>query len=102
VSISIYDSGTLIGTTKVTDGTWSLQANVTGNAIHSYTEKSTDLAGNVGGSAGVTLYTPAANKVLTGGPGDDVLIARPNDTLNGGGGSDTFVFNPGFGKVNHH
>ena len=98
-SVSIYDSGKLIGTiTAAADGTWSLQANVSGSAVHSYTETATDLAGNVGSSAGVTLYTPAAHNSLQGGSGNDVLIGRPNDTLEGGSGSDTFVFNPGSGK----
>jgi Ca2+-binding RTX toxin-like protein len=98
-SVSVYDGGKIIGTVKAAaDGTWSLSANVSGSGIHSYTESSTDLAGNLGYSAGVTLYTPAASSTLKGGIGNDVLIGRPNDTLTGGAGSDTFVFNPGFGK----
>ena len=80
------------------DGTWSLQANVKGNVVHSFTETSIDLAGNSASSAGVTLYTPAANKVLRGGDGNDVLIGAPNHTLTGGPGADTLVFNPSFGK----
>jgi Ca2+-binding RTX toxin-like protein len=99
-SVLVYDGGKLIGTaTASADGSWSLQANVGGNTIHSYTETSTDLAGNTGSSAGVTLYTPAANKTLQGGVGNDVLNGGPNDTLIGGLGSDTFVFNPNFGKA---
>ena len=91
-SVSVYDSGNLIGTiTAAADGTWSLQANVSGSTVHSNTETATDLAGNVGSSAGVTLYTPAAHNSLQGGSGNDVLIGRPNDTLKGGSGSDTFV-----------
>jgi Ca2+-binding RTX toxin-like protein len=98
-SVDVYEGTKLIGTaTADVNGKWSLQANVTGSTIHSYTEKATDLAGNAGNSAGVTLYTPAANETLTGGNGNDVLIGRPNDTLTGGAGSDTFVFNPGSGK----
>src|SRR5262245_37369026 len=96
-SVDVYEGTKKIGTaTADGDGKWSLQANVTGNTVHSYTVK---FGGNTGDSGGVSLYTPASNKALTGGPGDDVLIARPNDTLKGMGGSDTFVFNPGFGKV---
>jgi uncharacterized repeat protein (TIGR03803 family) len=99
-SVSIFDEGNLIGTvTAAADGTWSLQANVAGSRIHSYTESSTDLAGNIGSSTGVTLYTPAGHKSLQGGSGNDVLIAAPNDTLAGGAGSNMFVFNPSFGKV---
>jgi hypothetical protein len=98
-SISVYDGTKLIGTvTADANGVWNLKANVTGNNIHSYTEKSTDLAGNTVQSAGVTLYTPSANKTLQGGAGDDVLIGGPNDTLSGKGGANTFVFNPDFGK----
>jgi Ca2+-binding RTX toxin-like protein len=97
-SVSVFDGNKLVGTaTAAADGTWSLQANVTGNVVHSYTETST-LGSDTASSAGVTLYTPAANKSLQGGSGNDVLIGRPNDTLTGGGGSDTFVFNPNFGK----
>jgi len=98
-SVSVYDGTKLIGsTTAASDGSWSLQANVGGSTIHSYTEISTDLAGNTGLSGGVTLYTPAANKTLQGGAGNDVLIGGPNDILIGGSGVDTFVFNPNFGK----
>jgi Ca2+-binding RTX toxin-like protein len=97
--VSISDGTKLMGTvTASADGSWSLQANVGGNTIHSYTETSTDLAGNTGSSPGVTLYAPAANKTLQGGTGNDVLIGGANDTLIGGLGSDTFVFNPNFGK----
>ena len=97
--VSVFDGTKLIGTvTAAADGTWSLQANVTGNAVHSYMETSTDLAGNAGSSAGVTLYTPASNKTLQGGAGSDVLVGGPNDNRIGGGGADRFVFNPGFGK----
>ena len=98
-SVSVFDGTNLVGTVSAAaDGTWSLQANVKGNVVHSFTETSIDLAGNSVSSAGVTLYTPAANKVLTGGNGNDVLIGRPNDTLTGGPGADTLVFNPSFGK----
>jgi Ca2+-binding RTX toxin-like protein len=75
-----------------------LQANLKGNVVHSFTETSTDVAGNNASSAGVTLYTPPANKVLIGGNGNDVLVGAPNDSLTGGAGADTFVFNPSFGK----
>ena len=97
-TVSVFDGTNLVDTvTAAADGTWTLNANVTGNVIHSYTETSS-LAGNSVSSAGVTLYTPAARSVLTGGTGDDVLIGRPNDTLTGNGGADRFVFNPDFGK----
>jgi Ca2+-binding RTX toxin-like protein len=99
-SVSVFDgTNNLIGiVSAAADGTWSLQANVKGNAVHSFTETSIDLVGNSASSAGVTLYSPAANKLLTGGIGNDVLIGRSNDTLTGGPGADTLVFNPSFGK----
>ena len=93
--VSILDGNNLVGTvTAAANGTWSLQAKLTGNVDHSFTETS-----NGASSAGLTLYNPVANKVLTGGDGNDVLIAGRNDSLTGGAGSDTFMFNPDFGKV---
>jgi Ca2+-binding RTX toxin-like protein len=98
-SVSVFEDNSLIGTVIAeSDGTWSLQANVTGKVVHSFTETSTDPAGNSVSSTGATLYTPAAHNGLDGGNGDDVLIGRPNDTLTGGAGADTFVFNQNFGK----
>src|SRR5262249_31028164 len=97
--VSVYDGTKLLGTvTADGSGNWSLQANVSGSTVHNFTEKSTDVAGNTGSSAGVTLYSSGTNKTLTGGTGNDFLIAAPNDTLKGGAGSDTFVFNANFGN----
>ena len=99
-SVSIFDGTKLIGTvTAATDGTWSLKANVTGNAVHSYTKISTDGSGHTASSAGVTLYSQGANQSLQGDNGNDVLIGASNDTLKGGGRSDTFVFNQSFGTL---
>jgi Ca2+-binding RTX toxin-like protein len=98
-SVSIFDGTKLVGTvTAAADGTWSLQTNVTGKGVHSYTETSTDASGNTVSSTGVTLFSQSPKQSLQGGSGNDVLIAGPNDTLTGGGGNDTFVFNAGFGK----
>jgi hypothetical protein len=98
-SVSVFDGSTLIGTGKADNfGHWMLQTNLTGNAIHSLTETSTDVAGNIGTSSGVTLYAASANNTLKGGAGNDFLIAGPKDTLIGGAGNDNFVFNPSFGK----
>ena len=97
--VSIFDGTKLIATTiAASDGTWSLQTNVIGNVVHSFTESSTDFAGNTLSSSGVTLYAPAGNILLQAGTGNDVLIAGRNDTLAGGTGADTFVFNRQFGK----
>ena len=97
--VSVYDGTKLIGTVSADGlGNWTLQANINGSAVHNFTEKSTDLAGNTGSSAGVTLYSLGTNKTLAGGTGNDYLIAGPKDTLTGGAGNDTFVFNANFGK----
>jgi hypothetical protein len=96
--VSVYDGSKPLGTvTADSSGNWSLQANITGN-VHQFTETATDLAGNIGSSAGVTVYSPSTNKSLVGGSGNDFLIAGPKDTLTGGAGNDTFVFNANFGK----
>ena len=96
---TVYDGKTAVGTVQAdASGNWTLKAaNAAGN-IHSYTESATDLAGNIGQSAGVTLFSPSAHQNMNGGTGNDVLIAGPNDNLTGGGGNDSFVFNPGSGK----
>jgi Ca2+-binding RTX toxin-like protein len=97
-NVSVFDGTNLVGTVPAaSDGTWTLQANLTGNGIHSFTESSTDLVGNTASSAGATLYSTSTNKSLVAGGGADVLIGAPGDTLTGGAGADTFVFNPKFG-----
>ena len=97
-TVSVFDGTKPLGTvTADSSGNWSLQANISGGT-HQFTETSTDVAGNTGYSAGVTVYSPGGNKTLTGGSGNDFLIAGKNDTLIGGAGNDTFVFNPSFGK----
>jgi hypothetical protein len=98
-TVTVYDGKTAVGTVQAdASGNWTLKANVSGNTIHSYTESATDLAGNIGKSPGVTLFSPSAHNNMNGGTGNDVLIAGPNDNLTGGGGNDSFVFNPGLGK----
>ncbi len=97
--MSIFDGSKLIGTVAAAvNGSWSLQTNVNGNVVHSYTETSIDGSGNTASSTGVTLFAQAAKQSLQGGSGNDVLIGAPNDTLMGNAGSDTFVFNKSFGK----
>jgi hypothetical protein len=97
--VSVYDGAKLIGTvTADGSGNWTLQTNINDSSVHNFTEKSTDLAGNTGASAGVTLYSLGTNKTLAGGTGNDYLIAGPKDTLTGGAGNDTFVFNANFGN----
>jgi hypothetical protein len=98
-TVSVLDGNKLLGMATADNfGNWSLQAKITGN-VHQFTETATDLAGNTGSSAGVTLYSPSANHSLVGGSGNDFLIAANKDTLTGGPGNDAFVFNANFGKV---
>jgi large repetitive protein len=98
--VSVLDGSKIIGTVTADNlGFWSLQADVKGNSVHKFTGTSIDLAGNTGSSAGVTLYSPDGNDKVTGGSGNDFLIAANKDTLAGGTGNDAFVFNANFGKV---
>jgi Ca2+-binding RTX toxin-like protein len=70
-------------------GDWSLQAKIS-DRVHQFTETATDLAGNTGASTGLTVYDPSGHKTLSGGSGNDFLIAGKNDILIGGPGNDTF------------
>src|SRR5262245_57011824 len=98
-TITISDGGKPLGTlTAAADGTWSFQAYLTPKGTQSFTETSIDGWGHTASSAGVTLYSQAANQSLQGGSGNDVLIGAPNDILKGNAGSDTFVFNKSLGK----
>jgi hypothetical protein len=98
-TVTVFDGKTAVGTVQAdASGNWTLKANVSGNTVHSYTESATDLAGNIGKSPGVTLFSPSAHNNMNGGTGNDVLVGGPNDNLTGGGGNDSFVFNPGLGK----
>jgi hypothetical protein len=97
-TVFVFDGTNSLGTVTADNiGNWSLQANITGST-HQFTETATDVAGNTGPSAGVTVFSQSAGKTLVGGSGNDFLIAGSNDTLTGGAGSDTFVFNANFGK----
>ena len=83
-TVSVFDGTKLLGTVKADSlGDWSLQANISGGT-QSFTETATDLAGNTGASAGVTVYSPTGGKTLTVGSGNDFLIGGKNDTLVGG------------------
>jgi len=57
--VTIYDKGPPVtGTATVAfDGTWKLHADVGDGNIHSYIERSADLASNPGNSTGHTLYS---------------------------------------------
>jgi Ca2+-binding RTX toxin-like protein len=65
------------------------------SSLHRFTEQSADVAGNAGISVGETLFSPNA-ATLTGGAGQDVLIAWGNETLTGGPGADRFVVDSNF------
>jgi hypothetical protein len=97
-TVTVFDGTKSLGTVNAdSSGNWFLQAKIP-NGTHQFTETATDLAGNTGNSAAVTDYATGEHKTLTGGSGNDFLIAGKNDVLIGGPGNDTFVFNPNFGK----
>jgi Ca2+-binding RTX toxin-like protein len=94
----VFDGSKPLGTaTADNSGDWHLQTKLS-SGTHQFTETATDVAGNTGKSVAVTDYATSGNTTLTGGSGNDFLIAGKNDTLIGGTGKDTFVFNQGFGK----
>lgn len=60
--VSVFDGSKSLGTvTADSSGNWSLQTNISGGT-HQFTETATDLAGNTGNSAGVTVYAPGGIK----------------------------------------
>jgi Big-like domain-containing protein/hemolysin type calcium-binding protein len=92
-SIRIYDGSTLLGsTTADSNGLWSFTTNsLSKTIIHSFTSTATDVAGNIGQSAGAAIYGAASN--------DTLYSTSGNDILTGGSGADNFVFsNSVFGK----
>jgi len=97
-TVTVFDGSKPLGTaTADNSGDWHLQTKLS-SGTHQFTETATDVAGNTGKSVAVTDYATSGNTTLTGGSGNDFLIAGKNDTLIGGTGKDTFVFNQGFGK----
>jgi Ca2+-binding RTX toxin-like protein len=97
-TVTVLDGGKPLGTvTADGSGNWYLQTKLS-SGTHQFTETAKDMAGNTGNSVAVTDYATSGNNTLTGGSGNDFLIAGKNDTLVGGSGNDTFVFNQGFGK----
>jgi hypothetical protein len=95
-SVQLFDNGVQTTAPSVgADGVWSVTLALDPNTLHRFTEQATDAAGNVGISVGQTLFQPNAS-TLTGGAGQDVLIAWGNETLTGGGGQDRFVVDSNF------
>ena len=91
-SLSIYDgtNTTPLGTlTTAADGTWSFTTSTLSNAVHNFTLKATDVAGNVGTGTNAALYGPTSHETLNVAGNDIVTVL---------GTSDTFVFGSNLGK----
>ncbi|WP_246623954.1 Ig-like domain-containing protein [Sphingomonas colocasiae] len=92
-TISIYDNGTLLGTTTANGaGAWSFTpASALGQGVHSFTVTATDAAGNVSGPSAayaVTVDTAAPGVPAIGSVTDDVG-AVTGVVANGGVTDDT-------------
>jgi Ca2+-binding RTX toxin-like protein len=88
-TVNIYDNGTLIGTTGVSNGAWSFTTNKLSNVVHSFTVNESDVAGNLGTSVNKAIFGSSAGDTLQGGVGNDLIIGNGgNDTFVGGGGAD--------------
>ena len=84
-AIKIYDGTTVLGATSVgSNGQWTYTTAVSSNAVHTFTSTATDIAGNIGKSAGAVIYGTPGNNALVSGAGNDVMT--------GNQGADTFVF----------
>jgi parallel beta-helix repeat protein len=89
--IKIYDGSKSIGTvTSDGDGTWTLSAHSSSHAVHTFSAKQLDQAGQVVESSGNAIVGTCGNNFLKGTSADDLFIGR--------GHSDTFVFAPNFGN----
>jgi hypothetical protein len=94
VLVSIYDGNNSIGT-AITDvgGGYSFTTSASAASSHVYTAIATDLAGNVGKTAGKAyLGSSGADTIVGTTTGDKIQGGTGADTLTGGGGTDKFVY----------
>jgi len=93
-SVAVYDGSTLLGTASTdASGRFSFTTSANGGSTHSYSTTATDLAGNVGSTAGHVYLGSSGNDPITGTTAADVIVGRAGaDVLTGGGGSDSFVY----------
>jgi Ca2+-binding RTX toxin-like protein len=96
-NISVYDGSTLLGTAATnSDGTWSFTTGNVSNAVHTYTVKATDTAGNIGNSSNEAILGSTGADTLVGTSGNDIIIGNGgNDKFTGGGGADTLIAGSG-------
>ncbi|MCK1333300.1 tandem-95 repeat protein [Bradyrhizobium sp. CW9] len=85
--ISIFDGASLLATTTAANnGTWTYTTSShPSNALHAYSIKATDVAGNIGSGPNSAFLGTTGSDIFTGTSGNDFFI--------GNGGSDKFVFN---------
>ncbi|HET9160981.1 MAG TPA: Ig-like domain-containing protein [Caulobacteraceae bacterium] len=92
VSIALYRDGNLVKTVADGSAGWAF-ADTTNASVHTYTVKSTDVAGNVANADHALVIGTASNQKLHGTTDADFIWgAGGYDALTGGGGADTFVF----------
>jgi hypothetical protein len=89
-TVSLLDSGSVIGTATVgSTGNWNMKF-LAANSPRELSVVATDRAGNTGApTSGMVLLGTAAADTLAGGAADDLYI--------GGAGADVFAFASGFG-----
>jgi hypothetical protein len=92
VAVSLYRDGTLVHTDPDGSGGWSF-SDTTNAHVHTYTVKSTDVAGNVADASHSLVLGSSSAENVKGTSGSDLIWgAGGADNLTGGGGADTFIY----------